>query len=152
MTLLLTTASPGQFRRWLPLGAAVVAAGLACLRLLEAPRLPLRPQIAAYREAEQFTAQLRGRVWFPFHPLITLYGEQRYYHDEDGLFVRQTTHRKIPSEQAAAHLPPAMQIIALRTGWTDWGVARSMLPPQARHTEVGNWTLWHGTVDNPSSR
>ena len=147
VTALLTAGPAANFRRWIPLGAAITAAVLACLRLLEAPRLPLRPQIAAYREAEQFTTKLRGRVWFPFHPLITLYGEHRYYHDEDGLCVGQTTHRKISPEQAAAHLPPAMQMIALRNGWNDWGVARGMLPPNARSTAVGDWTLWHGAAD-----
>ncbi len=152
VTVLLTAIPAAGLRRWLPLAAALVAAVLACRRVIEAPRLPLRPQLAAYREAERFATQLRGRVWFPFHPLITLYGEQRYYHDEDGLFVRQTTRWKISPAQAAAHLPPAMQLIALRNGWSDWGVARGMLPPNARSTAVGDWTLWHGAADNPPSR
>jgi hypothetical protein len=144
---ILTSNRGHGLRRWIPLGAAVAAAALACHLVINAPRLTLRPQVAAYREAEQFTSQMRGRVWFPFHPLITLYGENRYYHDEDGLFVRQTTHGRIAPEQAAAHLPPSMQVIALRRGWTDWGVARQMMPPGARHTVVGDWDLWFASAD-----
>lgn len=151
-TLLIADHKPGVLQRWLPWGAAFAAIALACLRLLEAPRLALRPQLAPYLEAERFTRELRGRVWFPFHPLITLYSENRYYHDEDGLFVRQTTRWKISPEQAAAHLPPAMQVIAMRNGWNDWGVARKMMPPNAQSSAIGDWTLWYGTVDRPPPR
>jgi hypothetical protein len=144
---ILTSNHAGRLRRWFPLGAAVATAALACHQVIDAPRLTLRPQVAAYREADQFTQQLRGRVWFPFHPLITLYSENQYYHDEDGLFVRQITRWKISPVQAAAHLPPAMQVIALRRGWTDWGVARKMMPPGARPTAVGDWDLWFATAE-----
>jgi len=138
--------------RWLPLAAVCAAAALGCLRLLAAPRLPLRPQTAAYRDADSLARQLPGRVWFPFHPLVTLYTDRRYYHDEDGLFVWQTTLGPIPPAQAAAHLPPAMQFIALRQGWSDWGVARRMLPPNARSTAVGDWTLWHAAATPAPAR
>jgi hypothetical protein len=152
VTAALTADLAHGLRRWIPLGAAIAAAALACLLVLEAPRLTLRPQVGAYREAEQFTRQLHGRVWFPFHPLITLYSEDRYYHDEDGIFVRQTTRGKISPEQAAAHLPPAMQVIALRRDWSDWGVARGMMPPGARRSTVGGWDLWYASIDSAPSR
>jgi hypothetical protein len=45
-----------------------------------------------------------------------------------------------------------MQFIALRNGWSDWGVARRMLPPNARFTAVGDWTLWHAGADQNPSR
>jgi len=92
----------------------------------------------------------RGQIWFPFHPLVTLYSEQRYDHDEDGLFVRQATHQRISPEQAAAHLPPALTVFAFRTGWSDWGVARSLLPPNARSSEIGGWTIWMSPAESPS--
>ena len=136
-------------RAALPVGM-MVAAILACARVINAPRLPLTPQVSGYAEAARLAARWPGQIWFPFHPLVTLYSEQRYYHDEDGLFVRQVTRRPVSPEQAAAHLPPGLTVFAFRTGWSDWGVARSLLPANARSSEVGDWTLWTAPAQSAS--
>lgn len=151
VTLLLTTRHADHVQRWVRLGAAVAAALIACSRVLQTPRLLLRPAVASYAEAEQFAAQFHGRIWFPLHPLVTLYSENRYYHDEDGLYVRQVSKKGVGPEQTAAHLPPAMQVLALHNSWSDWGVARSLLSPDARPVVMGNWTLWLPT-ENPPRR
>ncbi len=149
VTVALTTSHPGRHFRWLPLGTMVAVALIACGRVLQAPRVLLRPALVSYAEAEQLAAQFHGRIWFPFHPLVTLYSEQRYYHDEDGLYVRKLSQQGVGAEQVAAHLPPAMQVLALHNRWSDWGVARSLLPPDARPVVIGNWTLWLPTEPLP---
>jgi hypothetical protein len=136
------TAAAAKARPLLPLAGAVAAALLACGRVLRADSLPMRPQIAAYGEAVSLARQYPGQIWFPFHPLVTLFTEGRYYHDEDGLYVRIRTRQTIPDTQAAAHLPPALHIVALRNGWSDWNIARRMLPPKSRGEVLGNWVVW----------
>lgn len=136
--------------RWpVLLGAGLFGVAMASGRLMHEPSLALRPLTADYRQAEQLAAQHRGALWFPVHPLVTLYSDRRYYHDEDGLYVRMMA-RKFPSnEHAASQLPAAMQMMAFRNDWTDWGIARRMLPPNSRETVIGNWTLRSGVAENP---
>lgn len=138
----LTDSTEKNHRQARLLAVTVAAAVIACTNVLRAPRLLLHPDVAAYREAAALAARFRGRIWFPLHPLVTLYSEGRYYHDEDGLYVRIRTQQAIPEAQAAAHLPRQMQMIALHTSWTDWGVARRMLPANAQAIQAGEWTLW----------
>ncbi len=122
-------------------GAAVTAA-LSCLFVAAAPTLPLRPQFAAYREAERLAESCPDQIWFPFHPLLTLFGDRRYYHDEDGLHVWQNASVKIPPARLAAGLPPKMRVIALHRYWTDWGIARAMIPPHARKVSTEHWNFY----------
>ena len=129
------------------LAAAVIAAGVASSRVLHEPALHLRPQTADYRQAAEFAAQNRGAIWFPVHPLVTLYSESRYYHDEDGLYVRFSARKPLSEKQAADHLPAALRVMAFRNDWTDWGIARRMLPPNSREEVIGNWTLRSGVVE-----
>lgn len=133
--------TPPQHGRMLPLAAAVMAALLACGRIAFAPRLFLRPQTTDYADAARIAARLPRQVWFPLHPLVTLYAENAYYHDEDGLFVRRMTRRAVTPQHAAAHLPPAFRAVALRNGWADFLIARNLLPADARTLEIGNWSV-----------
>lgn len=142
LTVLACRGATARADRWIPLAAALAAAAVAGGRIAAADRLFTRPATAAYAEAGQLAAQFRGRIWFPFHPLVTLHSEQRYYHDEDGLHVRRLSRVGTSAEQAAAHLPPALQVMAFHQDWSDWGVARSLLPPDARTVEIGHWRLW----------
>lgn len=142
LTILACRGASARADRWIPLAAALAAAVVTGGRIAAADRLFTRPAVAAYAEAEQLAAQFRGRIWFPFHPLVTLYSERRYYHDEDGLHVRRLSRVGTSPEQAAAHLPAALQVMAFHQDWSDWGVARAMLPPGARTVEIGHWKLW----------
>ena len=132
------------------LATALLAAGLTSARLLQTTPLPLQPMTDDYRLAAQIAAKHPEAVWFPLHPLVTLYSDRRYYHDEDGLQVHRLSHKPVSHEQAASQLPPAMHLIAFHSGWTDWGIARGMLPVNYRETAVGNWTLCNGLVDTPA--
>lgn len=121
--------------------AATLAAAVACVQLILSPELPVLPQVAAYHEAETLAAKLPGRVWFPVHPLVTLYNDHRYYHDEDGLFVRAVTGQNLSPTHLWMHLPPDMSIIAFRRNYTTWGMAEQLLPHDALQYEFGSWTL-----------
>ncbi|MBL9188310.1 MAG: hypothetical protein JNK23_12565 [Opitutaceae bacterium] len=132
------------------LAAAAAALALTAGRVLAEPEFALRPQLAACREAEVIADQFKGAVWFPMHPLVTLYSDRRYYHDEDGLYTRGKARRPVPAAQAAAHLPALMRAIAQRHDWTDWGIARSMLPPGSADTVIGHWTVRTGRAPEKS--
>lgn len=142
LTVALTAFPAVAVRRWLALAGAALAAAVVCVRLVLAPTLNLRPAVAAYAEADALAQQFKGRIWFPFHPLVTLHHDRRYYHDEDGLFVRRVCGQPVGGAQLAAHLPPGFQVMALHRTWSDWGIARALMPPGTRTTEVGHWTLW----------
>lgn len=147
----LLAAPPAERHRWPALlGAGLLAAGIACGRLWHEPRLDLRPRIDDYRQAERIAAQYRGAVWFPVHPLVTLYSDRRYYHDEDGMYVRIKAGKTPSPAHAASQLPPAMRMMAFRNDWSDWGIARRMLPAQAGELTVGNWTLRGGVGGQPA--
>ena len=133
---------PESRRRWLHLIAAFSAASFAFGRVLDSPRLPLRPQLTHYREAERLALQRKGQIWFPMHPVVTLYTERSYYHDEDGWWVRRMTHKSILPEHASAHLPPKLNTIALQNNWSYAGVANGMLAPNAHAINFGHWIVW----------
>jgi len=128
-------------RRGLRLGAALAAAALGTGRVAAEPFFAVRPQTASYREADALAARFRGQIWFPFHPVVTLYHEGRYYHDEDGLHVWLKVFGRVPPDHLASGLPPAIRLVALRTGWTDWAIGRNLLQP-ARPVVAGDWTLY----------
>lgn len=127
----------------LPLAASVAALSITA-RLALTPRIHLQPQTILYAEARGFAPQLRERVWFPLHPLITLYTDQRYYHDEDGLYVRSVAKLPLTRAQIWSHLPRDIRVIALPEQFTNWGIAQQLLPPGAEKSIVGRWALWHG--------
>lgn len=128
-------------RRMLPLAAASAALLVFFLRVQLAPTLRVQPALAAYADAEQLALRFRGQIWFPWNPLVTLYSENRYYHDEDGLHVRRSTHKPLLPDHIARELPPAFHTIALHANWNDWGVARAMIRKNSQSFSVGQWTL-----------
>lgn len=146
---LLLAVPPGRARWTVCLATALLAAGLTSGRLLQTTPLPMKPLTDDHRLAAQIAAKHPGAIWFPLHPLVTLYSDRRYYHDEDGLQVHRLSHKPVSPEQAASQLPPAMHLIAFHTGWSDWGIARQMLPVNYRETAVGNWTICNGLAATP---
>jgi hypothetical protein len=142
LTWLLTRTPDRPARTWFPIGAATAAALIGGFRLAQAPQFQVLPATSGYVAATEFADRFRGRIWFPFHPLVTLYSEHRYYHDEDGLHVRRLSGIDTGARQLAEHLPPAVQVLAFHNAWSNWGVARSLLPPDPRQLVVGDWTLW----------
>jgi hypothetical protein len=132
------------------LGAALLAVAMASGRLIRTPDLPLRPLVGDYHLAAQIAARNPQGIWFPLNPLVTLYSDRRYYHDEDGLFVRRLAGLSPTPEHTVSQLPPALHLIALHRDWTDWGIARRMLPKNSQETLVGNWVLRGGLVGQPT--
>jgi hypothetical protein len=144
---LLTTFHSDRIRTGLQLVLALVSVAFASGRLLNEPVLPLRPLTADYRLAAQIAMRNPGGVWFPMHPLVTLYSDRRYYHDEDGLYVHRMAHKPVSPEQAVSQLPPAMHLMAFHSAWNTWGIARNMLPRNSREIPAGNWILVGGLVE-----
>lgn len=140
-TLALTSRFTVSRHLSLPLAAAVGATAFFCVRVSTADPLTLRPRLGGYAEAATLAARLPGQVWFPLHPLVTLYSEGRYYHDEDGFYVRRMTHRMLTPGHAAAQLPARLRAIAFHRDWTDWSIARHLLPPHSREIPFGEWTV-----------
>jgi hypothetical protein len=127
---------------------------LACL-VICAARLagphPWRPLTEHYRQAEILARSFPDQIWFPWNPLVTLYGENCLYHAEDGLYVRFLAGHALTLAHARAHLPRQMSVIALPRGSSDWGIALHFLPPNARREEFGLWTLytWSSAAPTP---
>lgn len=140
VTALLTTPSP-RLRLSAPLAATVAALAVMCGRTWLTPHLPLQPMTSGYREAARLAARLPQQIWFPFHPLVTLYSDHRYYHDEDGFHIRRVARKPITPSAAAGSLPPAMHLMAFHNEWNDRGFARSMMPANAHRIPDGDWTL-----------
>lgn len=146
-TTLLTSRPPERFRPLAPLAIATVAAAMACVRITQSPTLAVRPQTALYDQAANIVAKYPGQIWFPLSPMVTLYSDGQYYHDEDGMFVRQLGRKAMPGEQIAAHVPPRLRALAYRSDWNNWGIARRYLPPNPREVVAGDWTLWVAVLE-----
>jgi hypothetical protein len=149
LATLFTSRWRAEAQSWLTLGGAFTVAAITCFRIVTTPSLPLRPQVGHYIDAERIAAKFKEQIWFPLHPLTTLYSDHRYYHDEDGFYVRRVSLKGIGPEQAAAHLPPKMRFIGFSTHWNDWGIAKSMLPANPTPTFIGSWVLLSPSAPNP---
>jgi len=136
---------------WLLASGALVATAICGVRLARLPEVPTRPLVDHYRQAEYLTRIFRGEIWFPWNPLVTVYGENRFDHGEDGLYVRFLAGHALTQDHARAHLPPRMCVIALPRGAADWGIALSLLPAGAQRTEFSLWTLYSWPPTPPAA-
>ena len=127
---------------WLLAGAAMVTVALCGTRLAGLSSPPWRPLVEHYRQADYLARSFPGQIWFPWNPLVTIYSDNRFYHGEDGLYVRFLAGHALTQDHARSHLPPQMCVIALPRGAADWGIALSLLPAGARRTEFSLWTLY----------
>jgi hypothetical protein len=130
--------------------AVGVALGLCLWRIALLPNRPLHPRLDLYRQGDEIARSHSERVWFPWHPLITVFSEHRLYHVEDGMYVRFVSGRPLTYAEARRHLPPRMTVIALPRNASDWGIALRLLPPDARTDNVGLWTL-HSWSEPPAA-
>jgi hypothetical protein len=115
-------------------------AGAGFLRLTSGP-LAVRPDAENYREAVYLAKG--GHVWFPLNPLITLYREGRYYHDEDGLYERKTAGKPLTEAHLKAYLPPEPHATIFPVGWTTWGLAARLVSesPSINGRPFGRWVV-----------
>ena len=120
---------------------SLLVAGIFGARLALAPLRPLSPITTHLTQADTFARQLKGHIWFPWNPLITYYSEGRFYHAEDGMYVRFVTGYPVTYAHARAHLPPDWTVTALLGQDVDWGIAMSLQPASAATASAGSWTL-----------
>lgn len=141
LTCALVSLRAGQ-RCWLTLlGVALLSMAGVTARLVREPELHLAPQLAVYHEAAKLAARYPRGIWFPTHPLVTLFSDRRYYHDEDGMYARLMSRKPISPEHLASQLPSELRIIALCNTWSTWGIARRMTPEPSREEVTEQWTL-----------
>lgn len=145
----LNGASRTRFATWIYSSALALTAASILVRIAHEPRLDLKPQIQAYREAEEIAMRYRKSVWFPVQPTVTLYSDGRYYHDEDGFYIRQKAGKETGTNQIVSGFPPQLRVLAFRQDWADWGIARRMLAPNARRVDTESWQLWFNAPDRP---
>ena len=115
--------------------------GALSARLAIAPVRPLLPITGQLDQADAFARQLKGHIWFPWNPLVTYYSERRFYHAEDGMFVRFVTGYPLTYDHARAHLPADWTVTALLGQDVDWGIALSLQPSTAASSKAGSWNL-----------
>lgn len=114
-------------------------------RVATADRAPLRPATSLVLEAGAIAASAPGEIWLPWNPLAAYFVEHRFYHAEDGLYVRFITGHPVPLAQARAHVPPRFRAIAFPAPGLQWGVAAKLAPPDARVERVGPWQILRWT-------
>lgn len=128
--------------------ALAILAGIIASTWIQFSTLRVRPNDQAYHEAAFLARRLPGKIWFPMHPIITLYSDGRFYHDFDGLGERVLADQRLTNEQYFAHMPPDRQITAtlLPFGWGPADPAEARLPPGTPVSTFGFWRL-EGTFD-----
>ena len=129
--------SPGTAHAWT--AAAVTA--VVFQQLVAAPLVPLHPLTAHLEQAEALAQRYPGRIYFPWHPLVTFFSDRRFYHAEDGLYTRSTVNLEPAPELARRDLPPAWTLSAF-PGWRDEGRFKVLQPPDAKRSFFGKWTLY----------
>lgn len=124
------------------LAAALAAAAVASL-WLQTSNLRVRPNLQAYREATYLAARLPGKIWFPSHPLVTLYSERRFYHDLDGIGERRLAGRPLSAEHFRAHTPRDWQasVTLLPVGWGLSDLSDRRIPADTPVTTFGLWRV-----------
>lgn len=124
------------------LALSMLAVALASISLQTSP-LRVLPNVQAYREATCLAARLPERIWFPLHPLITLYSDKRFYHDFDGLNERVIAGYQLSDEHYFAHMPRNRQVTAtlLPIGWGPADTAEARLPKNTPVNFFGHWRL-----------
>lgn len=103
---------------------------------------PWRPTLEPAREAVALARAEPGRLWFPWHPLASWYAERRFYHAEDGMYARFMAKRPLPYPHVRSRLPENFSGMALPVGFSDWGIAQSLVPTGAEPVRTGRWQVW----------
>jgi hypothetical protein len=124
------------------LAAATLVLCVFTWRIALAPATPWWPSLQLYREAADLAEARPGQIWYPWHPLVTIFSEHRLYHVEDGLYVRILSGKPPTVDEMKRFLPARLSVIALPRNAQDFGVARSLRPKGGREEDSGLWTLY----------
>ena len=125
----------------------ILAASLATVAVaslwLQTSNLRVLPNVQAYREATYLAARLPEKIWFPLHPIVTLYSDGRFYHDLDGICERRLAGQPLGPEHFLAHTPRRRQASAtlLPVGWGLSEISDRRLPENAPVTTFGLWRI-----------
>ena len=98
------------------------------------------PQQQAYRAALAHP----GEIYFPRHPLATLFAENRLDHTEDGVRARRMAGFPLSDDYFATFLPPRMRYVAT---FVDWKIAplKSRVAEYSHRVslpELPGWTVY----------
>ena len=104
---------------------------LACLVVLLVVNLPVlrsaggipariagNPERAAYA----FARAHQERIYYPFHPLVTLMSEGRAYHFSDAIYARELGGFTVTPRQFADGLPADLEIVATHRSYEDYSL------------------------------
>ncbi|MCF7687604.1 MAG: hypothetical protein K9M98_04435 [Cephaloticoccus sp.] len=125
------------FRVW-P-SAAVI--GVICLRIVWADHAPIRPDTGIVQQAVAIQASLPRQVWLPWNPLVSWFADRKFYHAEDGMYVRFITGHSITVTQARAHLPEHFHAMAFPSPLMQWGIAAKLSPVDHVTRHIGGWEI-----------
>jgi hypothetical protein len=112
-------------------------------QLASSPALPLSPLTAHLTEAENLVRAYPGRIYFPWHPLVSHFGEGHLYHAEDGLFTRSLARVPLDRQIIRRDFPPQWSFTAI-AGWRerDQSVYKQYQPLSYQTTIIGKWTVY----------
>jgi hypothetical protein len=135
-------ARPSQSR---PARAGLLLAIAACLALT-APALARLPGLLrALPDNPQTTGvvlarEAPGTLYFPSHPLVTLYAEGRASHVSYGIYDRELAGYRVSDEQFRAFTAPRLERVVLWAARDDHALRR--LPALSRREPVGPQPGW----------
>lgn len=137
MVLVLESRTP----RW-ALATALAAFVIFSVRLIVIRPFSMSLHLEHLRQGEHLARTLPEEVYFPWHPVIAYYGEKRFDHSEDGLYIRFLAKRPVEGIRLRRHLPPKMHVLAFLKNELDWHLVRRLAPPSAVRTDFLAWTIY----------
>jgi hypothetical protein len=120
---------------------SIAVAGIVCARILTADQAPWRPDTKNLEQAIAIQSSLPRQIWLPWNPLVTYFGDQQFYHAEDGLYVRFITGHPVSVTQARQHLPDRFHAMAFPNSKMQWGVAAKLAPPEHNVWHFESWEI-----------
>ncbi len=120
---------------------AVVAA-ITTLQAASAPVVPFRPLASHLDRATFLAREFPEQIYFPWNPLVTFYSDQRFYHAEDGIYVRHLGGAPLSQAQMRTGFPSRWCVTVFRGADTGWGLVERLHPPDTQRTEFAEWTLY----------
>jgi|UniRef100_UPI00404ABD41 hypothetical protein len=120
-----------------------------CGRILQTENAPFHPDTQNIHQAMAIQASMPHQVWLPWNPLVSWFSDRRFYHAEDGLYVRFISGQTISVTQARNHLPRNFHAMAFPSPEMQWGVAAKLAPPDHAIRRLGNWEILIWDFDRP---
>lgn len=120
---------------------AGVVIALNAAQLAFEPARPLRPVTAQLGRADYLAREFPGQIYFPWNPLVTFFSDRRFYHAEDGLYVRAAAGLGGTPALIRRDLPPRWVVTAHPSSSGGWGIVERLQPANASRQAFGEWTL-----------